>query len=138
MEIKNVEVMESMKKEVNKKWDIKKGNVVEVVKESMESGKMNKSEGIRVLFLNNMEVGEISKELGIIYNMCYNIVFNFMVKNGIEFESSKRESKKDKVIELLNSGMGNKDICIELKCNYNYVLKIKKELKEKGKLIEVK
>ena len=115
-------------KEVLKELGLKSDkNVVEVVKGKIESKEISKSKGIKMLFDCGMEVKEISNGLGIIYNMCYNVISNYVMVNGIEVIKEKKVSKKDLVIELLEKGISNMDICKELKSNYNYVLKVKKE-----------
>lgn len=135
-EVNEVMVMLGMK-EVKKVESVKIDEVVEVLKGKIENKEISKSEGIKSLFKLGMEVKEISNSLGIIYNMCYNVISNYCVVNKIEVVKVKKESKKDKVIEMLEEGKGNMEICRELLMNYNYVLKIKKEwLKSKEVVVE--
>ena len=134
--VNEVMVMLGMK-EVKKVESVKIDEVVEVLKGKIENKEISKSEGIKSLFKLGMEVKEISNSLGIIYNMCYNVISNYCVVNKIEVVKVKKESKKDKVIEMLEEGKGNMEICRELLMNYNYVLKIKKEwLKSKEVVVE--
>ena len=135
-EVNEVMVMLGMK-EVKKVESVKIDEVVEVLKGKIENKEISKSEGIKSLFKLGMEVKEISNSLGIIYNMCYNVISNYCVVNKIEVVKVKKESKKDKVIEMLEEGKSNMEICRELLMNYNYVLKIKKEwLKSKEVVVE--
>lgn len=135
-EVNEVMVMLGMK-EVKKVESVKIDEVVEVLKGKIENKEISKSESIKSLFKLGMEVKEISNSLGIIYNMCYNVISNYCVVNKIEVVKVKKESKKDKVIEMLEEGKSNMEICRELLMNYNYVLKIKKEwLKSKEVVVE--
>lgn len=114
-------------KEVRKVENVKVDEVVAVMIEKIENKEASKSECIKGLFKLGLEVKEISAKLNIIYNMCYNVISNYCLVSGTEVVKVKKESKKDKVIEMLEAGKTNMEICKELMMNYNYVLKIKKE-----------
>jgi len=90
-------------------------------KETSKSGKMKE------MFNLGLEVKEIALLMGVRYNFVYNVVSNMVIVDGVKVESSKTESKKDKVWELLDQGKTTKEIAIELKTNYNYIYKLKKE-----------
>lgn len=69
-----------------------------------KNGKVNKSDSIRGLFDLGYEVKEISSELNIIYNMCFNVINKYMLKSGLE-DKIVREKKKnfsDELIEFMN------------------------------------
>lgn len=114
-----------------KKLNVKKikdlDNKVNMIIENVE---MNKSTKMKELFDLGLEVQLISKLLDVRYNFVYNVISNYILINGIEVDSTKQGSKKDKVLELLNNNCSVKEICIELKCNMNYVYKIRKEFNE--------
>lgn len=74
-----------------------------------KQGSLNKSECIRMLFDNGLEVKEISKEMNIIYNMVYNIVSKYILRNNLEDEIVK-ESKKSFSDELIEYVKDNKGI----------------------------
>lgn len=90
---------------------------------------LSKSSKIKTLFEAGYSVKQISELLSIRYNFAYNVISNFVTVNGLEVESTKKESKKDVVVELFKQGKSLKEISIELKTNYNYVHKIVKEYK---------
>lgn len=122
-------------KEVKKVESVKVDAVVAVMLEKIENKEVSKSECIKGLFKLGLEVKEISAKLNIIYNMCYNVISNYCLVSGVEVVKVKKESKKDKVIEMLEAGRTNMEICKELQMNYNYVLKIKKEWNSKKEAI---
>lgn len=128
-------------KEVKKVESIKVDEVVKEMLEGIESKKYSKSSCIKGLFNIGLEVKEISNNLGIIYNMCYNVISNYIVMNGVEVVKEKKIGKKDIIIKMLEEGKTNMEICKELMSNYNYVLKVKKEwllskeVKEENKIV---
>lgn len=117
-------------------------NVVEVKNVETEIKKIlkaevSKSQKIKDLFDIGLEVKEIAEKLGIRYNFAYNVISNYIMINGIEIEQSNKETKKDQIKLLFSQGKSNKEICIELKTNYNYVCKIVKEIKQELLVEEV-
>lgn len=88
---------------------------------------MNKSAKMKALFELGLEVKMISTMMEVRYNFVYNVISNYVLINGIEVDSTKEGSKKDTVLEMLDAGKTVKEICVELKCNMNYVYKIKKD-----------
>lgn len=102
------------------------------VAEIMEAEGMSKSGKMKELFNLGLEVKEIAVMLGVRYNFVYNVVSNMVIVDGVQVESSKTESKKDKVWELLDQGKTVKEIAVELKTNYNYIYKLKKEWEAKA------
>lgn len=98
----------------------------------MGDEKMSKSGKMKELFNLGLEVKEIATMLGVRYNFVYNVVSNMVIVEGVQVESSKKESKKDKVWELLDQGKTVKEIAVELKTNYNYIYKLKKEWEAKA------
>lgn len=87
----------------------------------------SKSSKMKGLFNLGMEVKEIATMLGVRYNFVYNVVSNMVIVEGVEVETSRKESKKDLVWGLLDQGKTVKEIAVELKTNYNYIYKLKKE-----------
>ena len=88
---------------------------------------MSKSGKMKELFRLGLEVKEIATMMGVRYNFVYNVVSNMVIVEGVEVETSKKESKKDLVWGLLDEGKTVKEIAIELKTAYNYIYKLKKE-----------
>lgn len=92
---------------------------------------ISKSSKIKSLFDSGLEVKEVSNLLNIRYNFAYNVISNYVNMNSINVEQTKKESVKDKIIELYLQNKSNKEISIELKTNYNYVFNTLKEYKSK-------
>ena len=90
----------------------------------------SKSQKMKDLFQLGLEVKEIAVIMNVRYNFVYNVISNQIIVEGLAVETVKKESKKDKVIELHIEGKTNKEIAIELKTNYNYIYKIVKEYKD--------
>ena len=100
-----------------------------MIKKVVADEGMSKSAKMKALFDLGLEVKEIANVLGVRYNFVYNVVSNYCNTNGIPVETNKRESKRDKIIELHKQGLSNKEISIELKTNYNYVFNVIKAYK---------
>lgn len=114
-----------MKKVMESKVGAKKLDaMVETIMGDTTSSKSGK---IKALFNLGMEVKEIATMMGVRYNFVYNVVSNMVIVEGVAVETSKRESKKDQVWGLLDQGKTTKEIAIELRTNYNYIYKLKKE-----------
>ena len=96
---------------------------------AMQEGKTSKGACIRTLFAGGLEVKEIATLTGIRYNHVYNVVKNEVLVHGLEVETSSRSnanSKKNKILEMLEQGMTVTEISKELKCMYNYVWQVAK------------
>jgi|BioPla2DNA2_1021312.scaffolds.fasta_scaffold175003_1 transposase len=91
---------------------------------------LSKSEKIRRLYVGGLSVSEISKLSGFRYQMCYNIIDDYCVKNGIEKKTSKKgESKSDVIVKLFKEGKSVKEIAYMTDSWPNYVYRV---LKKKG------
>lgn len=88
---------------------------------------LSKSAKVKLLFEGGLGVKEIAAAVGIRYNFAYNVISNHVIVNGIEVETESKATKKDAVWALLDAGKTAKEVAIELKTNYNYVYKLKKE-----------
>lgn len=88
---------------------------------------LSKSAKIKVLFDHGLEVKEIASTLNIRYNFAYNVLQNYINTQSIEVEASHRETKKDVVWALFDQGKKIGEVAKELKMNYNYVWKLRKE-----------
>ena len=105
---------------------------------AMQEGKTSKGACIRTLFAGGLEVKEIATLTGIRYNHVYNVVKNEVLVHGLEVETSSRSnanSKKNKILEMLEQGMTVTEISKELKCMYKVYTEIQAFLKtttEKG------
>lgn len=91
---------------------------------------VSKSKKMIALFELGFDVKTVSQLMEVRYNFAYNVISNHINVNGLEVESNKQESKKDKIVELFKQGKTNKEISIELKTNYNYVYNTLKEYKK--------
>ena len=92
---------------------------------------LSKSGKMKELFRLGLEIKEIADIVGVRYNFVYNVVSNMVIVEGIEVEQTKQASKKDAVWALLDQGKTAKEIAVELKTNYNYVYKLRKEWQAK-------
>ena len=93
---------------------------------------LSKSGKMKELFKLGLEIKEIANIMEVRYNFVYNVVSNLVIVEGIEVEASSRgTSKKDLVWGLLDEGKTAKEIAVELKTNYNYVYKLRKEWQAK-------
>jgi transposase len=97
----------------------------------MNNEGLSKSGKMKELFRLGLEIKEIATMLGVRYNFVYNVVSNMVIVEGIEVEQNKQSSKKDAVWALLDEGKTAKEIAVELKTNYNYVYKLRKEWQAK-------
>lgn len=110
----------------------KKGDFImkrEEVLKRLESG-CGKSELMKEMYLDGMEIKEIAEVMMVRYNFVYNVVSNMCRVDRVELRTNKKvvgESKKDKIIELLNKGMNKAEVSRELCVNYNYVFKVEKD-----------
>lgn len=105
---------------------------VKVTKKALDEvlkAETSKSQKMKDLFDMGFEVKEIATMLEVRYNFVYNVISNYCNMNGIQIESTKKEGKKEQIIELHKAGMSNKEISIELKTNYNYVFNVLKAYK---------
>lgn len=96
---------------------------------AMQEGKTSKGACIRTLFAGGLEVKEIAALTGIRYNHVYNVVKNEVLVHGLEVETSSRSnanSKKNKILEMLEQGMTVTEISKNLMCMYNYVWQVAK------------
>lgn len=97
---------------------------------------VSKSSKMKELFNLGLDVKEIAEVMGVRYNFVYNVVSNMVIVEGIQVETNKRESKKDKIMDLLDAGKTVKEIAVELKTNYNYVYKVSKEWKVSREILK--
>lgn len=97
----------------------------------MNNEGLSKSGKMKELFRLGLEIKAIADMLGVRYNFVYNVVSNMVIVEGIEVEQTKQASKKDAVWALLDQGKTAKEIAVELKTNYNYVYKLRKEWQAK-------
>lgn len=123
---------------------VRMGMIIKNVSEKMSCEeimnlKISKSSKMKKMFCKGMEVGEISKIVGTRYNFVYNVVSNWVTMEEIEVVggSNGKGGKKKEIMECLDKGMEVKEICRSLKCNMNYIYKIKKEW-EKKEVVDVK
>lgn len=107
--------------------DVTKVIGAKAVEKIVKDEALSKSAKVKALFDGGMEVKEIAAAVGIRYNFAYNVISNYVIVSGIEVETQRKASKKDAVWSLLDAGKSAKEIAVELKTNYNYVYKLKKE-----------
>ena len=93
---------------------------------------LSKSKKIIALYDGGLEIKDVATTLGIKYNFAYNVISNYCRMNDVELRTNKNkgDSKKSQIIALLGQGKTKTEVATEMKCNYNYVFKIEKELKE--------
>ena len=98
--------------------------------EKIVNSEMSKSGKMKEMFRGGLDVKEISKIMECRYNFVYNVISNEILKGNIlesDLIRDKKVSKKDDIIKMLEEGKNIKEICVELKCVYNMVWKIKRE-----------
>ena len=91
----------------------------------------SKSKKMIELYNLGLEIKDISTLMNTRYNFVYNVISNFCRMNEVELRTNKNseDSKKAQIIALLKQNKTKTEVAKELKCNYNYVFKIEKELK---------
>lgn len=115
-----------MEKEIGKK------ELDKMVEAILTNDQLSKSGKMKGLFNLGLEVKEIATLLGVRYNFVYNVVSNLVIVEGLQTETSMKDSKKDVVWGLLDQGKTVKEIAVDLKTSYNYVHKLKKEWEAKA------
>lgn len=115
-----------MEKEIGKK------ELDKMVEAILTNDQLSKSGKMKGLFNLGLEVKEIAALLGVRYNFVYNVVSNLVIVEGLQTETSMKDSKKDVVWGLLDQGKTVKEIAVDLKTSYNYVHKLKKEWEAKA------
>ena len=110
-----------------KKSNVEKVMSAKAVEKIVKDEALSKSAKVKALFDGGLEVKEIATALGIRYNFAYNVISNYIIVNEIEVETQRKASKKDAVWAMLDEGKTAKEIAVELKTNYNYVYKLRKE-----------
>lgn len=118
-----------------KKLNVEKKLSKKQIENLLSDESISKSSKIKSLFDSGLEIKEISTLLNIRYNFAYNVISNYVNVNSIEIEQTKKENKKEKIIELYLQNKSNKEISIELKTNYNYVFNTIKEYKSKNNIV---
>lgn len=95
----------------------------------MVAGEQSKGATIRTMFAGGWEVKEIADFAGIRYNHVYNVCKNEVIVHGLETEATGRaagNTKKAKILELLQAGKTITEVSQEMKCLYNQVWQIAK------------
>ena len=114
-----------------------KGTMTEEQIKEVVSSEISKSAKIKTLFEHGLEVKEISKLLDIRYNFAYNVIQNHVIVNDIAIDTEKKATRKDEVFALFDEGKSLTEVSRELKMNYNYVWKLRKEWeREAAKAVE--
>lgn len=92
---------------------------------------ISKSQKMIDMYNDGKEIKEIATAMNVRYNFVYNVISNYCRMNEVELRTNrdKSDSKKNQIIELLQAGKTKTEVATELKCNYNYVFKIEKEMK---------
>lgn len=95
------------------------------------SQETSKSKKMVELYNGGLDIKTIAGLMGTRYNFVYNVVSNYCRMNEVELRTNKDhgDSKKSQIITLLKQGKTKTEVAKEMKCNYNYVFKIEKELK---------
>lgn len=91
----------------------------------------SKSKRMIELYNNGVEITQISELFAVRYNFVYNVVSNFCRMNDVELRTNRdsSDSKKAKIIAMLQEGKTKTEIAKELQVYYNYVFKVEKEMK---------
>lgn len=113
------------------------------VKRILGDEKASKSGKMKELFGLGLDIKEIAVLMNVRYNFVYNVIQNLVIVEGVQIESNKQSSKKDAVWKMLDEGKTTKEIAVDLRTNYNYIYKLKKEweaevVAEAEKMLEAK
>ncbi len=111
------------------RMDVKERITKEGVEKILQNKDLSKSKKMIELFKGGLDIKEISKLMECRYNFVYNVVNNFLIKEGLldDIVKEKKKSKKDEVIRYWLEGMSIIDISKKMKTNYNYIWKICRE-----------
>ena len=98
---------------------------------SEKKTQVSKSQKMIQMYNEGAQIKDIAQAMNVRYNFVYNVISNYCRMNEVELRTNrdKADSKKSQIISLLKEGKSKTDVAKELKCNYNYVFKIEKELK---------
>ena len=98
----------------------------------MKKQEISKSQQMINMYNDGKEIKEIAQAMNVRYNFAYNVISNYCRMHDVELRTNRNteNSKKAQIIELLESGKTKTEVATELKCNYNYVFKIEKEMKQ--------
>ncbi len=94
---------------------------------SEKSVQKSKSQVIREGFAAGQTIAEISKNNNIKYQMVYNIVSDYCLRNGIEMPKrvTNEDTKAKRIIEMFESGKYTyNEIAREIGTYYNYVSRV--------------
>lgn len=99
--------------------------------EAILKSEASKSKKMIALYDEGLEIKEIANLMQTRYNFVYNVVSNYCRMNEVELRTNRdnENSKKSQIIALLKTGKTKTEVAKEMKCNYNYVFKIEKEMK---------
>ena len=97
----------------------------------MKKQEISKSQQMINMYNDGCEIKEIATKMNVRYNFVYNVVSNYCRMHEVELRTNreKTDSKKNQIVTLLQAGKSKTEVAAELKCNYNYVFKIEKEMK---------
>ena len=97
----------------------------------MAKKEISKSQAMINMYNEGKEIKEIATAMNVRYNFVYNVVSNYCRMHDVELRTNrdKEDSKKSQIVALLQAGKSKTEVAKELKCNYNYVFKIEKEMK---------
>jgi len=118
------------------KLNVKEKLNKEGIEKILQDETLSKSKKMIKLFEGGLDVKTISELMNVRYNFVYNVVNNYLIKEGLHDKiiKEKRASKKDDVIRLWLDGLSVIDIAKKLKTNYNYVWKICNECMQNEEL----
>lgn len=99
--------------------------------ETILKSEASKSKKMIALYDEGLEIKEIANLMQTRYNFVYNVVSNYCRMHEVELRTNRdnTNSKKAQIVALLKEGKTKTEVAKEMKCNYNYVFKIEKELK---------
>lgn len=116
----------------------------QAVQKIVTNEELSKSQKMKDLFNLGLEIKVIADIMTehegklVRYNFVYNVISNYCNMNGLQITTTKKEGKKEQIIEMFLAGKSNKEISIDLKTNGNYVFNVIKDYKAKNSPIETK
>jgi hypothetical protein len=100
---------------------MKQNQVQKQINKNEEVIQMSKSEKIREMYNNGMNVNEIAKQLNSNYSFVYTVCKKLVEKKGEEIRHTVQNSKSEVIRKMYDEGKTVGEISKELNTNYSYV-----------------
>jgi transposase len=98
---------------------------------------LSKSKKMVLLYEGGLELKEIKEHMGVSSNFVYNVISEYCRMNDVELRVVKKVKSgvgKEEIEKLLLEGKEVVEISGMLKVRSNYIYKVRKELRDAGKM----